>query len=538
MKTKLYYLLAIVILQGCASAKLKVEVDLFDQDPADHLILSPSQVDAILHNAVSIQLSAEQMFADDKKWINNAQKALFLGWNQAKEPSSTNDESCPNISNEPVRACLESTDGLADKLEKLKVNIDDLTREIKTLDSKIDEYLETYSKALKQAKNLDVYNKNQHVPTLSDQCAGSHKHANHKKHVYKRPQTHHHHHNYCARSNSYTHDKDKDLSKLRELDTDKSSSLAALRQKKMEIEQIANKVVKLYQAYSRIDPPSLDIKKLAILFSAQIKAINDQAQIARLNKVIGDLQGRLQQLSNYKNEENLSNTDNTTLQYTYTRVRQQAFDQSAVQTIQNLAKGNARYLEQIDRLQNIGDPAWRIISDPRNEQHWNKRFAQTFFKAEGNASIVVVRDSPIHFRAYHATNDPSGLIEGQLNIARAIGDAAISIAGANIGLQRSQSAPAQDQTLSQLPFANLGDGSINKNLMVLEKQNQIKDKAIILFIERLKGLQIRLEQQQAADDNSQEIEAIKNQLKALASSYQAIFSSEINLSNNNNQQGQ
>ena len=89
---------------------------------------------------------------------------------------------------------------------------------------------------------------------------------------------------------------------------------------------------------------------------------------------------------------------------------------------------------QIDRLQDPADPVWRIISDPRNEPKWNKEFSETYFYAQGNSSVVVVRDTPISFRQQRGSNNPATLIKNQLQISRAIGNAAISIAAATTGV--------------------------------------------------------------------------------------------------------
>ena len=99
----------------------------------------------------------------------------------------------------------------------------------------------------------------------------------------------------------------------------------------------------------------------------------------------------------------------------------------------NLVVSSSKFIEVIDRLQDGGDPVWRIVADPANEDNWNKRFARTYFYAEGDAGVVVVRDNPMRFRVHHAENNPAALIQGQLEISRAVTDAALSVAGAAAG---------------------------------------------------------------------------------------------------------
>ncbi len=81
-----------------------------------------------------------------------------------------------------------------------------------------------------------------------------------------------------------------------------------------------------------------------------------------------------------------------------------------------------------------GDPVWRTLTDPENGWHWHRTFSTNYFYAEGNSSVVIVRDSPVDFRIQKGGNNPSALIQSQLQITRSIADAAISIAGAASGV--------------------------------------------------------------------------------------------------------
>ncbi|MEI8631514.1 hypothetical protein P4S72_04080 [Vibrio sp. PP-XX7] len=87
---------------------------------------------------------------------------------------------------------------------------------------------------------------------------------------------------------------------------------------------------------------------------------------------------------------------------------------------------------QLARLQNAGSPIWRVVADPVNEKRWNTKFSETYFKAEGEAGVVVVRDSPIQYRVQQAHNNPAALVEAQLQISRAVANTAIQIAGYNV----------------------------------------------------------------------------------------------------------
>ncbi len=102
--------------------------------------------------------------------------------------------------------------------------------------------------------------------------------------------------------------------------------------------------------------------------------------------------------------------------------------------LSGLVQGTSRVTELVDRLQDAGDPIWRIVTDPENEKHWNKQFSKTYFFAIGNSGVVVVRDNPMRLRTQDASNNPRKLVGGQLGIVRSLANAAISIAGAASGI--------------------------------------------------------------------------------------------------------
>jgi hypothetical protein len=102
--------------------------------------------------------------------------------------------------------------------------------------------------------------------------------------------------------------------------------------------------------------------------------------------------------------------------------------------LNRLVLSTSLLFSQIDRLQDPADPVWRIVSDPQNESIWNTTFSETYFYSEGNNSVVVVRDTPMSFRVQRGNNNPIALIQGQLQVSRAITNAAISVAGAAAGI--------------------------------------------------------------------------------------------------------
>ena len=107
---------------------------------------------------------------------------------------------------------------------------------------------------------------------------------------------------------------------------------------------------------------------------------------------------------------------------------------SSTTALSGLVRQSSRFIEQIDRLQDHSDSVWRVVTDPGNDGHWHKEMVRTFFDTDGDSGVVIVRDGPMRFRIRSADNDPTTTLKGQLEIARAITNATMSIAGAAAGI--------------------------------------------------------------------------------------------------------
>jgi hypothetical protein len=77
---------------------------------------------------------------------------------------------------------------------------------------------------------------------------------------------------------------------------------------------------------------------------------------------------------------------------------------------------------------------WREITDPSNEENWTGIYARTFYHAQGNTGVVVVRDRVGQFRVHQAKNDPTALVQGQLRISRTIASALTDVLAASFGV--------------------------------------------------------------------------------------------------------
>ena len=148
---------------------------------------------------------------------------------------------------------------------------------------------------------------------------------------------------------------------------------------------------------------------------------------------------------------------------------------------------------QIERLQNPGDPVWKIVTSKENQDKWNVEFSKTYFRAEGNSSVVVVRDSPIEFRVQQGSNDPSALVQAQLQVSRAITDAAITVAGATTGVNLAALKKAEERTSS--PDESLSNESeqLARLKAKIEREEKFRDISITRLKTNLRSIRSQLE---------------------------------------------
>jgi len=117
--------------------------------------------------------------------------------------------------------------------------------------------------------------------------------------------------------------------------------------------------------------------------------------------------------------------------------------ESARVAFANLVRNGAVLSELIDRVQDTGDPVLRYISSPENAGNWNLEHSKTYFYAQGKSSVVIVRDNAGRYTLHEANNNPAGLIKGQLEISRAVANAAMTIATAQSGLRIPRKSEAE-----------------------------------------------------------------------------------------------
>ena len=169
---------------------------------------------------------------------------------------------------------------------------------------------------------------------------------------------------------------------------------------------------------------------------------------------------------------------------------------------------------QLERLQNPGSPVWRVVTAPSNKKKCNTEFSRSYFYAEGNSGVVIVRDSPMEYRVQEATNNPAALVQAQLQISRAVADAAIQIAGASTGTPLvTTSFKQQAITKNDNSQFQADSESLAKRKAELESKEDLRalaKNAITANLESVLNQLKNLDPQKAAD--KEKIKALKKQL--------------------------
>lgn len=175
---------------------------------------------------------------------------------------------------------------------------------------------------------------------------------------------------------------------------------------------------------------------------------------------------------------------------------------------------------QIDRLQDPADPIWRLVTCRANEKKWNTEFSKTYFMAEGDSSVVVVRDSPMDFRVQKGENDPSALVQAQLQISRAVADTAIVVAGAATGIDLSQAfAKSTDDSRTEKEDVTEGEWLAQKRAL-LKKQSDLRLHKIRALRLTLRSIRSSL---QDSSDDPKAVARLISRLKTVLDAYESAF---------------
>lgn len=181
--------------------------------------------------------------------------------------------------------------------------------------------------------------------------------------------------------------------------------------------------------------------------------------------------------------------------------------------LNRIGRATSLYFSQVHRLQDPADPVWRILTAPENKEKWNTEFSNTYFYAQGNSSVVVARDAPADFRVQRGKNNPTALIQGQLQVSRAIATAAIDVAGGFMGLTSLPEAgsveePDKDEKKKAVGVEQNASEEFARRRAAIEQQ-------ALLRTQRLENLRANLESLKRAftelspDDSERKTELLK-----------------------------
>jgi len=196
--------------------------------------------------------------------------------------------------------------------------------------------------------------------------------------------------------------------------------------------------------------------------------------------------------------------------------------------LSGLVQQSAKFIDQIDRLQDNSDAVWRVVTDPANDGHWNKEMVRTFFNSDGDSGVVIVRDGPMRFRIKSAENDPTATLKGQLEIARAITNASMSIAGAAAGIPTAGLASAATAGEGATPAAAVVDLSADfQELKASEKQKaRISKQTLASLLRNLTSVSGKLQALEELDADEARADAyakLMMQLEAVLNSHRRLL---------------
>ena len=192
--------------------------------------------------------------------------------------------------------------------------------------------------------------------------------------------------------------------------------------------------------------------------------------------------------------------------------------------LNQLVQSTTLLYSQVDRLQDPADPIWRIVTDPENEAKWNTQFSESYFYAQGNSSIVVVRDTPMSFRVQRGANNPTALVQGQLQVSRALGNAAISIAAASTGMPVSHLMAKDNAGASSVDVEKFSEGeNLSRRKALAEQKARVRMQVVrnlrINLISIKEDLQ-RIDPQK----NPQGYKKLRSKLEATLKGHKTVFS--------------
>jgi hypothetical protein len=164
-----------------------------------------------------------------------------------------------------------------------------------------------------------------------------------------------------------------------------------------------------------------------------------------------------------------------------------------------------------------------VVANPKNDSHWRMVFSETYAYTEGKSSVTVVRDTPVNFRVQSGTNNPTALIEGQLQVTRAIAGAAITVAGAGMGIPLPKLPNASGKADSLSDTSPAGDTAEADRLAHDKVQLEAKREARAQAIRNLQNNLLGLRDQLATVADDKDRLRLLSKLKSVLEGHKPFF---------------
>lgn len=548
--------LVLVLCVGCATSEMTIHVDMYDENPKIEPLLTPSQAEQMILNTQKLAVAAQQDYSH-RLYVNTRAVELYTSaWQGAGGSrlsdklwldSVLSDDSCKqqiqklNIAQQNGQD-VDVTDFFLHtemptmkamgELEKLYFRMAQYTQaecenillfqsKINTVYNNLDAYLETLRNRIAEFQAADTqdkktFKKNNKIPKQDHEC------SNTKLYTEKFSL-------YCADKGeeipeSLGNDRAlRELAKSIELQQAKTDILTSTARLVAQYEAMRQPAARFYINWANLenllnvvllnaknskekqriraiaDNVKINIQQLVAMSTARYGGSNLSA--ASLNKQLGS-QGLSSSVKALGNELELLRENQTD-------------SVSASTALIGLVQNSSKFMEQIDRLQDSGDPVWRAVTDPANEAHWNKKFAKTYFSGDGKVSALVVRDNPIRYRVHYGENSVSAAVKSQLNIARSLADAALTVAGGVAGA----GVKLGEDGATSLELTTQADAVAKQ--VELKTSLDAREKAITNMKRNLRDL---LEEVNQADDS--QTKELASRLRAILEGHKPLFEHE------------
>lgn len=417
------------LLSGCASSELTIHVDLYDEDPRFVAPMTPEEVAEQVANLERLRAAAKDKTAQ-RKYLAEVSVAMY---NDTREP----------LFNNPDRYTQELGDykkAAGDAQSELEGLINDAIKELGIYTAKYQAAYETARRDFQRCENERLGSQSKAPPDLPGASSEADEPPPEEKPLV---------------SQCWLSEKGKFVERLDDEWIVRRLPVT-LRADEAKARGLVAKAAAGYRSFAAPVEKSFVVDWAGLradLYDAVEHSTTDNERKSAANRAVHGLNTRLASLAQATNVvpqseieeavESDARGDTTGLFRSTMKIaieleslRGDLPDDATAQTaLSGLVRNSSRFSELIDRLQDSGDPVWRTVTNPANEAHWNTEITKSGFFAQGKSNVVIVRQDPMRYDIHEGTNDPVALVKAQLEVSRAVANAAINVVGAATGIK-------------------------------------------------------------------------------------------------------